>query len=103
MEIVLTFLNNLTQSQIITVASLSGCLVLLIIYRTIIAPKLKHRRVLARVRAIAYKKAQRQVTSDNSFTWGENIDRTNIGAAYVVEEMDAEMNTRLKRVLRDVN
>lgn len=102
MEIVITFLNNLTQMHIVYAASAAGLLTLILIYRMVILPKMRIRKVLECVRQRQYEMESKKVTRSNSFTWGENIDRTNIGTAYEVEEFADATSTRIKEVMANV-
>ena len=99
MEIIMNFLNSLTSTEIIYLSSTAAVLVLIMVYRGVIAPKIRHRKLLKRIRQAKYKKAQRKIVRDSSFTWGDDIDRTNINTSYVVEEFTGSMDSQYNKIM----
>lgn len=104
MEILYNFLDNLLLVDILIVSTVVIILGLLIIYR-VVAPKIKMRRVLKRVRQLKYEQESRRVANenDNTFTWGTLSRSGNLLSAYDVKEFSPGMTTQFNKIMNDLS
>ena len=105
MEIFINTLNQLTPDLLLYGGIAIGILVLLLVYRIVIAPKLRHRKVLAKVRQMKYKKEikkMRDHENDDTYTWG-TFTRSEASTAYEVKEFNPEMNTQFNKIMNDLS
>lgn len=105
MEIFMTLLSQINLDIIIFAGSIFGILVLLLVYRIIIAPKIKIRRVLKRVRQLKYEQESRKVAkgNDTTFTWGTFHRHGNMLSAYDVKEFNPQMDSQFNKIMNDLS
>lgn len=105
METLMNLLNQITPEQMLYAGAVVGVLVLLLVYRIVIAPKLRHRKVLAKVRQKQYEKEikkARDRRNDNTFTWG-TFTRSKSNTAYEVKEFSPEQDNTMHKIMRDLS
>ena len=106
MEILMTLLNQQPALDLmIFTGGIIGILVLLLVYRIVIAPKIKIRRVLKRVRQLKYEQESRKVAkgNDTTFTWGTFHRHGNMLSAYDVKEFSPVMDTQFNKIMNDLS
>ena len=105
MEILMTLLNQTTLEQVLYAVVVVSVLVMLLVYHIVIAPKIKIRKVLAKVRQIQYEKEIKKARyrrNDNTFTWG-TFTRSKSNTAYEVKEFSPEEDNTIHKIMRDLS
>jgi len=102
MEIFINTLDQITPDLILYGIGTIVVLALLLVYRIVVAPKIRHRKVLEKVRQMKYEKESRKVSRESVYTWGTFI-RSEANTAYTVREVKPEMNTQFNKIMRDLS
>ena len=102
MEILLNQINELTPDLLLYAGIAIGVLVLLLVYRLVIAPRRRHRKALEKVRQIQYEKEVKKLARAGSYTWG-TFTRSSARTGYDVKEFSPQEDNTIHKIMRDLS